>query len=120
VLNKPAGLVVHPAPGNPDGTLVNALIAHLRRQPVGHRRRAPARHRASLGQEHLGRDGGGKNDEAHQRLSKMFAAHDLTRIYQAVVWGTRRPSAGSSRRDRAAIRSTASAWRCARPAGGRR
>ena len=43
VIDKPAGLVVHPAPGTPTGTLVNALIAPLRRQPVGHRRRAPAR-----------------------------------------------------------------------------
>jgi 23S rRNA pseudouridine1911/1915/1917 synthase len=87
VLNKPAGLVVHPAPGNPDGTLVNALIAHCGASlsGIGGVRRPGIVHR-------LDKDTSGvmvvaKNDEAHQRLSKMFAAHDLTRIYQAVVWG---------------------------------
>jgi 23S rRNA pseudouridine1911/1915/1917 synthase len=87
VLNKPAGLVVHPAPGNPDGTLVNALIAHCGNSlsGIGGVRRPGIVHR-------LDKDTSGvmvvaKNDEAHQRLSKMFAAHDLTRIYQAVVWG---------------------------------
>jgi 23S rRNA pseudouridine1911/1915/1917 synthase len=87
VLNKPAGLVVHPAPGNPDHTLVNALIAHCGASlsGIGGVRRPGIVHR-------LDKDTSGvmvvaKNDEAHQRLSKMFAAHDLTRIYQAVVWG---------------------------------
>ena len=87
VLNKPAGLVVHPAPGNPDNTLVNALIAHCGESlsGIGGVRRPGIVHR-------LDKDTSGvmvvaKNDEAHQRLSKMFAAHDLTRIYQAVVWG---------------------------------
>ena len=88
VLNKPAGLVVHPAPGNPDNTLVNALIAHCGNSlsGIGGVRRPGIVHR-------LDKDTSGvmvvaKNDEAHQRLSKMFAAHDLTRIYQAVVWGS--------------------------------
>ena len=87
VLNKPAGLVVHPAPGNPDGTLVNALIAHCGTSlsGIGGVRRPGIVHR-------LDKDTSGvmvvaKNDETHQRLSKMFAAHDLTRIYRAVVWG---------------------------------
>jgi 23S rRNA pseudouridine1911/1915/1917 synthase len=87
VLNKPAGLVVHPAPGNPDGTLVNALIAHCGASlsGIGGVRRPGIVHR-------LDKDTSGvmvvaKNDEAHQRLSRMFAAHDLTRIYRAVVWG---------------------------------
>jgi 23S rRNA pseudouridine1911/1915/1917 synthase len=88
VLNKPAGLVVHPAPGNPDHTLVNALLAHCGAtlSGIGGVRRPGIVHR-------LDKDTSGvmvvaKNDETHQRLSKMFAAHDLTRIYQAVVWGT--------------------------------
>ena len=88
VLNKPAGLVVHPAPGNPDNTLVNALIAHCGTSlsGIGGVRRPGIVHR-------LDKDTSGvmvvaKNDETHQRLSRMFAAHDLTRIYQAVVWGT--------------------------------
>ena len=88
VLNKPAGLVVHPAPGNPDHTLVNALIAHCGASlsGIGGVRRPGIVHR-------LDKDTSGvmvvaKNDHAHVALSRMFAAHDLTRIYQAVVWGT--------------------------------
>lgn len=87
VLNKPAGLVVHPAPGNPDNTLVNALIAHCGASlsGIGGVRRPGIVHR-------LDKDTSGvmvvaKNDQAHQALSRLFAAHDLTRIYRAVVWG---------------------------------
>jgi len=87
VLNKPAGLVVHPAPGNPDHTLVNALLAHCGTSlsGIGGVRRPGIVHR-------LDKDTSGvmvvaKNDFTHQALSKLFAAHDLTRIYQALVWG---------------------------------
>jgi 23S rRNA pseudouridine1911/1915/1917 synthase len=87
VLNKPAGLVVHPAPGNPDQTLVNALLAHCgdSLSGIGGVRRPGIVHR-------LDKDTSGvmvvaKNDETHHRLSKLFAAHDLTRIYKALVWG---------------------------------
>jgi 23S rRNA pseudouridine1911/1915/1917 synthase len=87
VLDKPAGLVVHPAPGNPDSTLVNALLAHCgdSLSGIGGVRRPGIVHR-------LDKDTSGvmvvaKNDAAHQALAKMFASHDLTRIYQALVWG---------------------------------
>ena len=87
VLNKPAGMVVHPAPGNPDGTLVNALLAHCgdSLSGIGGVRRPGIVHR-------LDKDTSGvmvvaKNDRSHQALAKLFAAHDLTRIYQALVWG---------------------------------
>ena len=87
VLNKPAGLVVHPAPGNPDNTLVNALLAHCGESlsGIGGVRRPGIVHR-------LDKDTSGvmvvaKNDFAHRGLAKLFAAHDLTRIYQALVWG---------------------------------
>jgi 23S rRNA pseudouridine1911/1915/1917 synthase len=87
VLNKPAGLVVHPAPGNPDHTLVNALIAHCgdSLSGIGGVRRPGIVHR-------LDKDTSGvmvvaKNDNTHHALSKLFAAHDLTRIYKALVWG---------------------------------
>jgi 23S rRNA pseudouridine1911/1915/1917 synthase len=87
VLNKPAGLVVHPAPGNPDGTLVNALLAHCgdSLSGIGGVRRPGIVHR-------LDKDTSGvmvvaKNDASHQALAKLFAAHDLTRIYKALVWG---------------------------------
>lgn len=93
VLNKPAGLVVHPAPGNPDNTLVNALLAHCGESlsGIGGVRRPGIVHR-------LDKDTSGvmvvaKNDEAHQALSKLFAAHDLSREYLALVWGA--PKAGS-------------------------
>lgn len=87
VLNKPAGLVVHPAPGNPDHTLVNALLAHCgdSLSGIGGVRRPGIVHR--LDKNTSGVMVVAKNDAAHQALSKLFAAHDLTRIYQALVWG---------------------------------
>ena len=94
VLNKPAGLVVHPAPGNPDHTLVNALLAHCGASlsGIGGVRRPGIVHR-------LDKDTSGvmvvaKNDVAHQALSKLFAAHDLTRMYQALVWGAPKDKSG--------------------------
>ena len=119
VLDKPAGLVVHPAPGNPDHTLVNALLAHCgdSLSGIGGVRRPGIVHR-------LDKDTSGvmvvaKNDCAHHRLAELFAAHDLTRIYQAAGLGRPpRPPGARSRRPSAAIRSTASAWRCARRAAG--
>jgi 23S rRNA pseudouridine1911/1915/1917 synthase len=95
VLDKPAGLVVHPAPGNPDHTLVNALLAHCgdSLSGIGGVRRPGIVHR-------LDKDTSGvmvvaKNDSTHHALSKLFAAHDLTRIYQAVVWGAPKEKRGS-------------------------
>jgi 23S rRNA pseudouridine1911/1915/1917 synthase len=95
VLNKPAGLVVHPAPGNPDKTLVNALLAHCGESlsGIGGVRRPGIVHR-------LDKDTSGvmvvaKNDAAHHALSKLFAAHDLTRIYQALVWGAPKAKGGT-------------------------
>ncbi len=95
VLNKPAGLVVHPAPGNPDHTLVNALLAHCGSSlsGIGGVRRPGIVHR-------LDKDTSGvmvvaKNDATHTALSRLFANHDLTRIYQAVVWGAPKLPAGA-------------------------
>jgi 23S rRNA pseudouridine1911/1915/1917 synthase len=95
VLDKPAGLVVHPAPGNPDKTLVNALLAHCGASlsGIGGVRRPGIVHR-------LDKDTSGvmvvaKNDATHQALSKLFAAHDLTRIYQALVWGAPKDKRGT-------------------------
>lgn len=87
VLNKPAGMVVHPAPGNPDHTLVNALLAHCGTSlsGIGGVRRPGIVHR--LDKNTSGVMVVAKNDFSHQALSKLFAAHDLTRIYQALVWG---------------------------------
>ena len=87
VINKPAGMVVHPAPGNPSGTLVNALIAHCgsRLTGIGGVMRPGIVHR-------LDKDTSGvmmvaKTGHAHQSLSDMFAAHDIDRRYHALVWG---------------------------------
>ena len=88
VLNKPAGMVVHPAPGNPDNTLVNALLAHCgdSLSGIGGVRRPGIVHR--LDKNTSGVMVVAKNDSTHTALSKLFAAHDLTRVYQAVVGGT--------------------------------
>ena len=94
VLDKPAGMVVHPAPGNPDNTLVNALLAHCGESlsGIGGVRRPGIVHR-------LDKDTSGvmvvaKNDATHRALSALFARHDLTRIYQALVWGGPKSEAG--------------------------
>jgi len=95
VLDKPAGLVVHPAPGNPDHTLVNALLAHCgdSLSGIGGVRRPGIVHR--LDKNTSGVMVVAKNDRAHQALSKLFAAHDLTRVYQALVWGAPKPKSGT-------------------------
>ncbi|MEO1193355.1 MAG: RluA family pseudouridine synthase [Pseudomonadota bacterium] len=87
VVNKPAGLVVHPAPGTPDGTLVNALLAHCGDSlaGVGGVKRPGIVHR-------LDKDTSGllvvaKNDEAHQGLVAQFAKRSILRRYAALVWG---------------------------------
>ncbi|MEJ0049092.1 MAG: RluA family pseudouridine synthase [Rhodospirillales bacterium] len=94
VLDKPAGLVVHPAPGNEDGTLVNALLAHCGDSlpGIGGERRPGIVHR-------LDRDTSGvmvvaKTEAALAGLSAMFAARDLEREYVALVWGVASPAAG--------------------------
>ena len=88
VLNKPAGLVVHPAPGSLTGTLVNALIAHCGPSltGIGGVIRPGIVHR--LDKDTSGTMIVAKTDVAHFRLVEMFAAHDLDRRYQALVWGT--------------------------------
>ncbi len=87
VLNKPAGLVVHPGAGNADGTLVNALLAHCgdSLSGIGGVRRPGIVHR-------IDKDTSGilvvaKNDFAHVRLSEQFSKHTVERVYQAFVWG---------------------------------
>src|SRR5262245_49737155 len=87
VINKPAGLVVHPAPGNPDATLVNALISHCGASlsGIGGVLRPGIVHR--LDKDTSGLLVAAKNDAAHRALSAAFAAHDVERAYLAAVWG---------------------------------
>jgi 23S rRNA pseudouridine1911/1915/1917 synthase len=94
VLDKPAGLVVHPAPGNLDGTLVNALLAHAGEDlpGIGGEKRPGIVHR-------LDKDTSGvmvvaKTDRAHRTLSEAFAARDLDRAYLALAWGLPEPTQG--------------------------
>jgi 23S rRNA pseudouridine1911/1915/1917 synthase len=94
VVNKPAGMVVHPGPGNPDSTLVNALIAHCGASlsGIGGELRPGIVHR--LDKDTSGLIVAAKNDTAHRRLSEAFARHDIERAYQAVVWGVPIPPQG--------------------------
>ena len=94
VLDKPAGLVVHPAPGNEDGTLVNALLAHCGDSlpGIGGERRPGIVHR--LDRETSGVMVVAKTEMALATLSAMFAARDLERSYLALTWGLLEPLAG--------------------------
>jgi 23S rRNA pseudouridine1911/1915/1917 synthase len=94
VLDKPAGLVVHPAAGNPDGTLVNALIAHCGQslQGIGGEARPGIVHR--LDKDTSGLLVAAKNERAMTSLGKQFAAHAIERAYYAVVWGAPRVAEG--------------------------
>ena len=99
VIDKPAGLVVHPAAGNRSGTLVNALIAHCGASlsGIGGEKRPGIVHR-------LDKDTSGllvvaKNDAAHRSLSEQFADHgrtnELSRGYLAFAWGAPKPERGT-------------------------
>jgi 23S rRNA pseudouridine1911/1915/1917 synthase len=93
VLDKPSGLVVHPAEGNPDGTLVNALLHHIDDlSGIGGEMRPGIVHR-------LDKDTSGcmvvaKNDIAHRRLTEAFPSGALTKIYLAVVNGVPKDESG--------------------------
>ena len=95
VVNKPAGMVVHPAPGSPSGTLVNALLHHCADSlsGIGGAKRPGIVHR-------IDKDTSGllvvaKSDEAHQGLAKQFEKHTVERRYKALVYGV--PDAGDPR-----------------------
>ena len=95
VVNKPRGMVVHPAPGHPDGTLVNALLYHCgdSLSGIGGEKRPGIVHR-------IDKDTSGllivaKNDFAHQALSAQLADRSLSRVYEAVVRGNLREDTGT-------------------------
>lgn len=90
VLNKPAGLVVHPAPGHWTGTLVNALLHHFATSgetasTIGGKERPGLVHR--LDKETSGVMVIAKTDQAHRGLAAQFKQHTITRMYEALVWG---------------------------------
>jgi 23S rRNA pseudouridine1911/1915/1917 synthase len=93
VVDKPAGLVVHPAAGNPDGTLVNALLAHCEDLAgVGGVARPGIVHR--LDKDTSGVLVAAKNEATMLGLSKQFSAHSVERAYHALVWGVPRKNEG--------------------------
>ncbi|MFA3917697.1 RluA family pseudouridine synthase [Ruegeria hyattellae] len=87
VVNKPAGMVVHPAPGSPSGTLVNALLHHCgdALSGVGGVKRPGIVHR--IDKETSGLLVVAKSDAAHQGLAAQFEAHSVERYYQALCYG---------------------------------
>jgi 23S rRNA pseudouridine1911/1915/1917 synthase len=87
VINKPAGMVVHPAPGSPSGTLVNALLAHCGDDlsGVGGMKRPGIVHR--IDKETSGLLVVAKSDAAHHGLAKQFEAHTVERYYRTLVYG---------------------------------
>ncbi|BBK42293.1 pseudouridine synthase [Allostella vacuolata] len=91
VVDKPAGMVVHPAPGNPDGTLVNALLAHCgpSLQGIGGVRRPGIVHR--IDKDTSGLLVSAKTEAALTGLQRQFADHSAARSYAAVVWGVPNP-----------------------------
>ncbi len=94
VLDKPAGIVVHPGPGNPEGTLVNALIEHCGKSlsGIGGVLRPGIVHR--LDKLTSGLLVVAKSEAAHQRLSRDFALRRIERAYRAFVWGVPMPAIG--------------------------
>jgi 23S rRNA pseudouridine1911/1915/1917 synthase len=94
VIDKPAGMVVHPAPGNPDGTLVNALLAHCGASlsGIGGIRRPGIVHR--LDKDTSGLMVVAKTEAAHHALSRDFALRRIDRTYAALVWGVPTPAIG--------------------------
>ena len=95
VVNKPRGMVVHPAPGHEDGTLVNALLAHCgdSLSGVGGEWRPGIVHR--IDKDTSGLLVAAKNDFAHLALSAQLADHTMARTYEAVVCGNLREDAGT-------------------------
>tara|TARA_R110001592_G_scaffold190411_1_gene436357 strand:+ start:113 stop:1081 length:969 start_codon:yes stop_codon:yes gene_type:complete len=94
VIDKPQGLVVHPAAGNADGTLVNALLAHCKGSlsGIGGVERPGIVHR--LDKDTSGLMVAAKTDIAHRGLAKQFEDHSIDRAYRALVWGVPRPAEG--------------------------
>ncbi|MDP3852156.1 MAG: RluA family pseudouridine synthase [Phenylobacterium sp.] len=95
VVDKPAGMAAHPAPGNETGTLVNALLAHCgdSLSGIGGVARPGIVHR--IDKETSGILVAAKSDAAHQGLSALFAAHDIERAYVALTRGAPSPAKGT-------------------------
>lgn len=118
VVDKPAGLVVHPAAGNLDGTLVNALLHHCAGalSGIGGVARPGIVHR--IDKDTSGLMVAAKHDRAHEGLARQFAAHSIDRRYKAIVQGRPAPPAGTV--DAPLARSPANRKKIAIVPGGKR
>ena len=94
VLNKPAGIVMHPGAGNYDNTIVNALMNYDKKSlsNIGDKLRPGIVHR--IDKNTSGLVVIAKNNQAHENLSTQFSKHSITRVYQLLIWGKIRPSKG--------------------------
>ena len=93
VVNKPAGMVVHPAPGNPENTLVNALLFHCHDlSGIGGVIRPGIVHRLDKGTSGL--IVAAKTDDAHRHLSAQFENHEVHKTYRVLVWGDMKGNQG--------------------------
>jgi len=94
VLNKPAGIIMHPGAGNFDNTIVNALMNYDKKfqSNIGDELRPGIVHR--IDKNTSGLVVIAKNNQTHENLSDQFSKHSITRIYQLLVWGKIRPSRG--------------------------
>ena len=95
VLNKPAGIVIHPGAGNFDNTIVNALIHYDKNalSNIGDELRPGIVHR--IDKNTSGLVVIAKNNQTHENLSDQFSKHSITRIYQLLIWGKIKPSNGT-------------------------
>ena len=94
VINKPAGIIMHPGAGNHDKTIVNALMYYDKDSlsTIGDELRPGIVHR--IDKNTSGLVVIAKNNETHENLSKQFSDHTITRVYQLLIWGKLRPSFG--------------------------
>jgi len=94
VIDKPAGIVMHPGAGNYDQTIVNALINYDKNSlsTIGDKLRPGIVHR--IDKNTSGLVVIAKNNETHEHLSKQFSDHSIKRVYQLLIWGKLRPSSG--------------------------
>ena len=94
VINKPAGIIMHPGAGNHDKTIVNALMHYDKDSlsNIGDELRPGIVHR--IDKNTSGLVVIAKNNESHENLSKQFSDHTITRVYQLLIWGKLRPSKG--------------------------
>jgi 23S rRNA pseudouridine1911/1915/1917 synthase len=95
VINKPAGIIMHPGAGNYDKTIVNALMHYDKNSlsTIGDELRPGIVHR--IDKNTSGLVVIAKNNKTHENLSYQFSEHSITRIYQLLIWGKLRPSSGT-------------------------